>query len=82
MKILLTDGNGPAFRITLKPADIPSAPAPAAAATRNAREARSRNLAPARDYIGAVMLMGSPKFESVITIVFASSRLIRPALSR
>jgi hypothetical protein len=33
VKILLTDGNGPAFRITLKPADIPSAPAPAAAAT-------------------------------------------------
>lgn len=27
VKILLTDGNGPAFRINLKPSDLPAAPA-------------------------------------------------------
>jgi hypothetical protein len=28
VKILLTDGNGPAFRINLKPADLPAKPTP------------------------------------------------------
>ena len=28
VKILLTDGNGPAFRINLKPTDLPAKPAP------------------------------------------------------
>ncbi len=28
VKILLTDGNGPAFRINLKPTDLPAAPSP------------------------------------------------------